>query len=597
MNKYKYLIFVALIFLILTALKIFPATSAVMEAFELKSYDFRQSLTASKQQTDNNVIVLAIDDDSLDILQDKYGQWPWNRNIYAEIINFLEDSNVKAVVFDLMFLPNPFNSEHDTFLSNTISKYDNVFVAMNFDNKDNEVLLPKKIKADLKNESKIDFLSYPGCRPILPQILNSTPNVGIINVQRDADGILRKAPLFIKYQNDVYPSLALKVFSYLESEEQFSIDESRKLSVGDKTIQLDKNGEVNLSWYGLRDKGFNSFKHVPVWRVLKSIDEKKTNSKGFISENNFEDKIVFVGVTATSMYDIKSTPISKNTPGIEFQATTFLNLMENNFIHKASFMTNLLSSFILVMLIGTAILFFDSAFVSIITSFLLLSSYFAAAVALYTYQHLWIDMVFPFLAAIFVMIFMYVSKYVAKARDFDYTYKLATTDGLTGLYNHRYMQEQIAKNIASSRRYKSKFSILLLDIDFFKKFNDTYGHQAGDAVLRYVADLLKKSIRSTDIAARYGGEELVVILTNTDNSEAYITADKICKKIASKLMKISDKQEVNVTVSIGVSTYPENGSDSTELIEHADKGLYFAKHNGRNQVGKVEEGQQSVHKD
>jgi CHASE2 domain-containing sensor protein len=76
MNKYKYLIFVALIFLILTALKIFPATSAVMEAFELKSYDFRQSLTASKQQTDNNVIVLAIDDDSLDILQDKYGQWP-----------------------------------------------------------------------------------------------------------------------------------------------------------------------------------------------------------------------------------------------------------------------------------------------------------------------------------------------------------------------------------------------------------------------------------------------------------------------------------------------------------------------------------------
>ena len=115
------------------------------------------------------------------------------------------------------------------------------------------------------------------------------------------------------------------------------------------------------------------------------------------------------------------------------------------------------------------------------------------------------------------------------------------------------MQEQIAKNIASSRRYNTKFSLLLLDIDFFKKFNDTYGHQAGDAVLRYVSELLKKSIRSTDIAARYGGEELVIILTNTDKEEAYITAEKICKKIAAKKMRISEKQEVSVTVSIGKS--------------------------------------------
>ena len=149
------------------------------------------------------------------------------------------------------------------------------------------------------------------------------------------------------------------------------------------------------------------------------------------------------------------------------------------------------------------------------------------------------------------------------------------------------MQEQIAKNIASSRRYNTKFSLLLLDIDFFKKFNDTYGHQAGDAVLRYVSELLKKSIRSTDIAARYGGEELVIILTNTDKEEAYITAEKICKKIAAKKMRISEKQEVSVTVSIGVTTYPENGSNSEELIEYADKGLYYAKEHGRNQVGKI----------
>lgn len=589
MGKYKYLIWAAAILLFLTLLKVLPVTSSLIEDFELKSYDFRQGLNADKQKADKDVVILAIDDASVDILNEKYGQWPWARNSYAQIIDFLEENKAKAIVFDLMFLPNASNTKYDQLLSETIGQYDNVFIAMNFDNRDNEVRLPDSIKADVDDKSSVNFMSFSGCRPILPQLFSVTSNIGIINVQRDRDGVLRKAPLLIKYHDEFYPSLAMKVFSYVKGYDKYEISKKGVLKAGNDSFVLSKDGTMNLSWYKLRDDINGSFKHIPLWRVVKAMDAKKNNEKSFISEDNFENKVVFIGVTATSQYDIKTTPINKNIPGIEFQTTAFMNLMENNFVHRAPFLLNVLLSLALVLAIGFIILYFDSAVISIIAAFGLFSTFFAAVVMCYIYQNVWIDLFFPICAVFVTMIFMYLMKYVTKARDFDYTYKLATTDGLTGLYNHRYMQEQITKNIASSRRYGTKFSLLLLDIDFFKKFNDTYGHQAGDAVLRYVSDLLKKSIRSTDVAARYGGEELVVILTNTENEEAFITAEKICKKIADKKMRISEKQEVNVTVSIGVTTYPQNGSNSEELIAYADKGLYYAKEHGRNQVGRVVE--------
>lgn len=144
-------------------------------------------------------------------------------------------------------------------------------------------------------------------------------------------------------------------------------------------------------------------------------------------------------------------------------------------------------------------------------------------------------------------------------------------------------------NIADCKRYGRKFSLIMIDIDFFKKFNDTYGHQAGDAVLRGVAHTLKKNVRSSDVVCRYGGEEMAIILKDTDYNQAYIAADKICKTIAEKPFKIAANTEKQVTISLGVSTYPENGETTQEMIEFADKGLYAAKENGRNQVGKVKE--------
>ena len=127
-------------------------------------------------------------------------------------------------------------------------------------------------------------------------------------------------------------------------------------------------------------------------------------------------------------------------------------------------------------------------------------------------------------------------------------------------------------------------TLILIDIDFFKKFNDTYGHQSGDCVLKQVANILKKNSRTSDIACRYGGEEMAIILTNTNKEEAVVTANKVCLAVRNNKFILADGQKVNVTISVGVATVGENGKKPQEIIEYSDKCLYIAKENGRNQV-------------
>ena len=138
---------------------------------------------------------------------------------------------------------------------------------------------------------------------------------------------------------------------------------------------------------------------------------------------------------------------------------------------------------------------------------------------------------------------------------------------------------------ANSARYNSVFSLIILDIDFFKKFNDNFGHQSGDAVLRQVAISLKKNVRATDVVCRYGGEEMSIILPNTNEEEATAIAQKLCNIISAQKFKLSNNRESNVTISLGVSTYGEtDGKEPASIIEAADKRLYNAKNNGRNRV-------------
>ena len=162
--------------------------------------------------------------------------------------------------------------------------------------------------------------------------------------------------------------------------------------------------------------------------------------------------------------------------------------------------------------------------------------------------------------------------------------QLSITDGLTNLYNHRHFQDELGKHFVESARYDRPLSLALIDIDFFKKVNDTWGHAVGDMVLKKVAGLFKESIRHSDLAARYGGEEFGVIMPETDMEDAISFAEKIRELVEETIIE-TEQGPVRVTVSIGVSSVPHPTIKTPmALIEDADESLYRAKENGRNQV-------------
>jgi len=161
--------------------------------------------------------------------------------------------------------------------------------------------------------------------------------------------------------------------------------------------------------------------------------------------------------------------------------------------------------------------------------------------------------------------------------------QLATTDGMTGLYNHRFFQEALAREVSRSRRYGAPVTLVYMDIDHFKKFNDKYGHQVGDEVLKLVARNIRRNLRDSDVPCRYGGEELVAILPDTDLKGGGVAAEKIRTAIEALSFPV-DGRKVRITLSAGVASYPLNADDKESLIEAADGALYLAKEGGRNQV-------------
>jgi len=170
---------------------------------------------------------------------------------------------------------------------------------------------------------------------------------------------------------------------------------------------------------------------------------------------------------------------------------------------------------------------------------------------------------------------------IERARLFDRTERLATTDGLTGLQNHRTFQERLDAQLAQAERYGKRTSLLLCDVDHFKSVNDTYGHPVGDAVLRGIARILQKEARNTDVVARYGGEEFAIVMPETDTGGAMVIAERIRERVAAFVFE-TPQGPLQVTISLGVATFPDDCKTKAELVERSDGCLYHAKRHGRN---------------
>jgi len=169
--------------------------------------------------------------------------------------------------------------------------------------------------------------------------------------------------------------------------------------------------------------------------------------------------------------------------------------------------------------------------------------------------------------------------------DYDETLKSVFIDPLTGLFNRRYLQRFLSSEIKRSKRYKLLFSILMLDIDSFKTYNDTHGHLIGDKVLHEIASILKNESHGEDAIIRYGGEEFIIIMPQTNKDGARIKAERLRQKIGATSFNFSKKGiDAHLTISGGISTYPVDSDKLEQLIELSDRALYRAKALGKNRI-------------
>jgi diguanylate cyclase (GGDEF)-like protein len=208
-------------------------------------------------------------------------------------------------------------------------------------------------------------------------------------------------------------------------------------------------------------------------------------------------------------------------------------------------------------------------------------------------QHVvWSDVIVPavfLFGAVFVWVVASLSLHTATdLRRVALLERENITDPLTGVYNRRYLAQRLEEEVARAKRYAHPLSLLLVDVDYFKRINDNYGHQAGDEVLRHLGELIMNAVREVDIVTRYGGEELLIIAPDATLDTARALAERLRLQVESHELVLSSeavgKQAIRFTISIGVASFGPDAADAKQLVRRADEALYQAKGGGRNRV-------------
>ncbi|MEW5820622.1 MAG: diguanylate cyclase [Cyanobacteriota bacterium] len=626
--------FIALI-LFTAAIKLISFDQTI-DSFELKTLDWRFEQTQTPEKIDNRIILVVLDDLSLQKAESKPELMLSNHinpdQTTANIINFLSYSGAKVIAFNNKFEGSKLDLESSTPFLEAIKKANNVYFPVVFSysyntfvetlSKDKEIQklqnpeakmkilnhLRKELleinsetlrneladyKLDVINEDlfssfkyrrDIEYLTFG---PIFIQLLQDGKGIGAINVSSDEDGVLREIIPIFSYNQNLYPSLALStVRAFLpQKDSKLEFLPDGNLKMGNKVLPINKNGKIMIKWMAPT----GGYTHYRMCDVLESYFNIQNDETPLLDPKLFKDKIVIVGETFAGPNKL-TIPVSKAISGTEVQASIIDNLLNrNNFITKPHPVVNFLIALLFSFVVSIAVMKLKSGFSVVFTYGSLFLGYIALALLLFGQFSTWIEIIYPlgFMTIVFITTFLI--KYTILSKAYEDTFQLAIKDGLTNLYNHKYFQETLARDLLRAKRHDDRISLLMIDIDHFKKFNDSYGHRAGDAILRQVAQTLRKSVRTSDLVARYGGEEMAIILYNANYDNSLLVAHKLRNIINDTVFLFKDSVYKEITISIGLANYPEHADSSSQLIEIADQALYFAKNNGRNQVGTYEQ--------
>lgn len=547
------------------SLILFLSQKEALKRLELVCLDLSFRLRGPTTYNPRIVITEITDSDIL-----KIGRWPWERVWHAAMIRALSDLGAKHIYFDVMFSESS-SEEDDQILQEAISLSKKVYLPFVFQN----------YSLDIKNA-------------LLPieRFSSSLKGMGAINIYPDTDGTIRRIPLiFLGEENLHHPHVALKIamdyktLVIKEIKPRYLLLSNSKEEI---KIPLLKKNEMLINWTG---KWQDTFKHYRFLDVLAGYKDLLENREPKINLDDFKDSICLIGMTAIGLYDIKSVPLQPEYPAIGIVANAISNILNKNFLYSPPAWINILILYLLT-LMPAFLIFGEKPLRETVFVFLTAGFYFSMNLLLFR-KGIMIEFAYPLLGLFTSYLVVETYNFVRIAVERQSFFKMSIIDGLTGLYNVRYFKMLTETEIMLAKTDPDmKFSIIMSDIDHFKHFNDTYGHQTGDLVLKEVAMVLKNSVRSSDIVARYGGEEMIVLLRGSSLKDALEIAEKIRKNTENYPIK-DQYNTYKVTVSLGVSDFRPQDNVET-IIKRADKALYKAKSLGRNRVevefeGKIDE--------
>lgn len=529
----------------------------LLKRLELAGLDFSFFLRGPVSYNPRIVVIEITDSDITEL-----GRWPWKRSWLAAMTKTLSDFGAKCTYFDIILSEaSPKEEEkEDALFQEALEVTKNVYLPFVF------------------QESSF------GIKNIIPPLERFSPylkGTGATNIYPDIDGTIRRIPLVFLEKEKTYPHIALKIAGdYLGLNPEEIKDRSLLLSNSRERIKipLTEDDKMLINWSG---KWGDTFKHYRFLDVLAGYQDLRENKKPRINLNDFKDSICLVAVTAIGLYDIKSVPLQPEYPGIGVIATSLSNILDKRPLYIPPAWVNILILYLLALM--PAFLIFGEKPLRETFYVILVGCIYFSINFLFFKKGVVLNLSSPILGLFASYFTVGTYNFVRVSVERKNFFKMSVTDGLTGLHNISYFKMLLEIEIKlTNLEPGKKFSIIMCDIDHFKGFNDTYGHQVGDLVLKEVANILNHSVRSSDIVARYGGEEMIILLKGSSLDHALSSAEKIKNNVENHVIKDHDKI-YKVTISLGVSDFKM--SDTLEkVIKRADEGLYKAKESGRNRV-------------
>jgi len=548
----------------------------------------------------SDVLVIDIDDASLEQLKPYLGSWPYRRDAYALMLDYLNDMGVRAVVIDIL-LAEP--REKDDVLAASLRRNHNATLVASTPNSDRPMTDDEKTQMrafSWQTPPELPAHAWsaallPG--PVLTTGLSSVVQLGMVPLEVDNDGVLRSLPLMHDVQGIRLPSVALATLAQ-NGARVLEYDAARQRAVwGGASWPVDARGHVHLAF----PKNANAMLTMPFRQVMEA-------ALGVVQLEDaasfFKGKTVFIGSSA-QLSDRVTTPRGVMS-GTAVLALAYQSLQSQLLLipQRGSWNALLIGLALLPLLVSMHFFRHKPLYTAMTMGGGLVLVTGVSLLLLFNQQQSVLLFALLLLSGGWLMLIVqqqtrlhfHNAHLLAQARALKQTnleLKItASTDTLTGLLVRRAFLERCHEEIERSQRQGRPLSLGIVDLDHFKRVNDTYGHATGDLVLTRFADILRRDLRTIDVPGRWGGEEFVVLMPETSLTEAQIVLDRV-RVVMSEQIFPPPAHDLNVTMSAGLAEFDGTNFDPEHIVAQADKALYEAKHSGRNRICSIRGGEVS----